>query len=90
MIYLQVQHTVADYAQWREVFDNHKATRLAFGATGVEQVYRGVEDPKAITVFTEWRSQEDALRFAQEPSLKEAMASGGVISAPTLQFLNRA
>jgi heme-degrading monooxygenase HmoA len=88
MVYLQVQHTVADYAKWREVFDEHKATRMAFGATGVEQVYRGLEDPNAITAFTEWRSVEDAQRFSQEPSLKEAMARGGVLSAPTLQFLN--
>jgi hypothetical protein len=90
MVYLQVQHTVADYAKWREVFNNHKATRMAFGATGVEQVYRGVENPNAITAFTEWRSQEDALRFSQDPTLKEAMAAGGVISAPEARFLNLA
>jgi heme-degrading monooxygenase HmoA len=90
MVYLQVQHTVADYAKWRVVFDNHKSTRVAFRATGVEQVYRGVENPNAITVITEWNSLEDAQRFAQDPSLKEAMAAGGVISAPNAQFLNRA
>jgi hypothetical protein len=90
MVYIHVQHTVADYAKWRVAFDNHKATRLSFGATGVEQVYRGVEDPNAITAFTEWKSVEDAQRFAQDPGLKEAMAAGGVTSAPTVQFLNRA
>lgn len=89
MVYLQVQHTVADYAKWRVAFDNHKATRVAFGATGVEQVYRGVENPNSITAITEWKSVEDAQRFGQDPSLKEAMAAGGVISAPTMQFLNR-
>jgi hypothetical protein len=90
MVYLQVTHTVADYAKWRVVFDNHKSARLAFGATGVEQVYRGVENPNAITAFTEWNSAEDALRFAQDPGLKEAMDAGGVISAPEVLFLNRA
>jgi quinol monooxygenase YgiN len=90
MVYLEVKHTVADYAKWREVYDNHKSTRQAFGATGVEQVYRGVEKPNAITVITEWKSAEDAQRFAQDPSLKEAMAAGGVISAPEATFLQRA
>jgi hypothetical protein len=89
MVYLLVQHTVADYAKWRVVFDNHGTTRRAFGATGVEQIYRGAENPNAITAITEWRSVDDAQRFYQDPSLKEAMAAGGVISAPTVQFLNR-
>jgi heme-degrading monooxygenase HmoA len=90
MIHIEVQHTVADYAKWRAAFDDHKATRLAFGATGVEQVYRGVDNANAITVLTEWRSVEDAQRFTQDPGLKEAMAAGGVTSVPTVQFLNRA
>jgi hypothetical protein len=90
MVYIQVQHAVADYAKWRVVFDNNKADRLSFGATGVEQVYRGVEDPSSVTVFTEWKAVEDAQRFAQDPGLKEAMVAAGVTSAPTLQFLNRA
>jgi hypothetical protein len=89
MVYLRVSHTVADYATWRVVFDKHKSARVAFGATGVEQVYRGVENPNSITALTEWNSAEDAQRFAQDPGLKEAMAAGGVIGAPEVQFLNR-
>jgi len=89
MIYLQVRHTVADYAKWREVFDGHESARRSFGATGVNQVYRGLENPNAITVITEWTGAEDARRFAQSPSLKEAMEAGGVISAPEASFLNR-
>jgi heme-degrading monooxygenase HmoA len=89
MIYFQVRHTVADYAKWRVAFDNHGATRRAFGATGVDQVYRGVDNPNAITVITEWKSAEDAQRFAQDPSLKEAMVAGGVISSAEGQLMNR-
>ncbi len=89
MVYLEVKHTVADYAKWREVFDNHEAARRSFGATGVMHVYRGVENPNALTVITEWSSVEDAQRFSQEPTLREAMAAGGVISAPEVVFLNR-
>jgi len=35
MIYLNVRHTVADYAKWRAGFDAHEAARRAAGATGV-------------------------------------------------------
>jgi heme-degrading monooxygenase HmoA len=89
MVYLKVQHTVADYAKWRAVFDDHEATRRAFGATGVKQVFRGLENPNAITVLVEWDTAENAQRFSQDPGLKEAMAAGGVISAPEATFLQR-
>jgi quinol monooxygenase YgiN len=89
MIYVQVRHTVADYAQWRVVFDNHEPTRRSFGATGTKQVYRDLEDPNSITMVLEWDSAENAHRFLQDPSLKEAMQAGGVISAPEGHLLNR-
>ena len=40
MIYLNVRHTVADYAKWRPVFDSDESNRRAGGATGVQSVYR--------------------------------------------------
>jgi len=89
MIYLEVKHNVADYAKWRVGFDNHEAARRAAGATGVKQVYRGVENPNAITLMMEWDSAENAQRFFADPSLKEVMAAADVTSAPEAVFLQR-
>jgi heme-degrading monooxygenase HmoA len=89
MVYLEVKHTVADYAKWRVGFDNHESARRAAGATGVKQVYRGVEDPNAITIIMEWDSAENAQRFVADPSLREVMAEAGVTSAPEAVFLQR-
>jgi len=90
MIYLNVRHTVADYAKWRVGFDGDESARRDAGATGVQQIYRDAENPNAITVMMEWDSAEKALRFNQDPSLKEAMEKAGVISAPEVRFLDRA
>ena len=90
MVYTHAQVMVSDYENWRAVFDNGRSTRMAFGATGVEEVYRGLENPNAITAITEWKSVEDAQRYSQAPGLKEAMANSGVISMSSMQFLNRA
>jgi len=90
MTYLNVHHTVADYAKWRAGFDAHEATRRTAGATGVQQVYRDMENPNAITIMMEWDSTEKARRFVQDPALAEAMKNAGVTSAPEVRFFNRA
>jgi len=71
MIYVQVRHTVADYAKWRPFFDGHAPARRAAGATGVHQVYRDLENPNQITIVTEWDTAEHARAFLQDPALKE-------------------
>jgi len=90
MIYLNVRHTVTDYAEWRVGFDAHEAARRAAGATGVQQVYRDMENPNAITIMMEWDSTEKARQFAQDPALKEVMKNAGVTGAPEVHFLNHA
>jgi uncharacterized protein (DUF1330 family) len=89
MIYVQIQHTVEDYAQWRPFFDAHGAARRSFGATGADAVYRGQADPNAITAVLEWDSADNARRFLQSPDLAETMKNAGVTSAPQVTFLTR-
>jgi heme-degrading monooxygenase HmoA len=90
MSYLSIRHTIADYAKWHAGFDANEAARRAAGATGVNQVYRDVENPNQITVMLEWNTAENARNFASDPALKEAMNDAGVTSTPEVRFLNRA
>ena len=90
MIYLNVRHTAADYAKWRVGFDAHEPARRAAGATGIQQVYRDLENPNAVTIIMEWDSAEKARKFAQDPALREVMEKAGVIGAPEVRFLNHA
>jgi quinol monooxygenase YgiN len=90
MVYLNVRHTVADYAKWREGFDAHESARRAAGATGVQSVYRDHENPNTVTVILQWDNADKARRFAEDPRLKEIMEKARVISAPEIRFLNEA
>lgn len=80
-----VQHTVRDYDAWKTVFDEHQDVRTRHGATG-HVLYRGADNPNEITVVSHFPSREQAEAFAADPSLKEAMARGGVISEPRITW----
>ena len=82
---LIVQHTVRDYDTWKPLFDEHEAVRRRYGATGHE-LYRGANDPNELTIVNHFPSKEQAEAFAADPSLKEAMERGGVISEPRITW----
>ena len=82
---IMVQHTVSDYDAWKAVFDEHQAVRTRHGATG-HLLYRGANDPNEVTVINQFPSREQAEAFAADPSLKDAMERGGVISEPRLTW----
>ena len=90
MIYLNVRHTVADYAKWRPVFDSDASNRRAGGATGVETVYRDQANPNDITMVLEWDNPENAQKFFHSPALAETIKTAGVIGTPEARFLTRA
>ena len=86
MAQLFVHHKVADYAQWRKVFDEMDAVRRAMGQTGVH-VYRTAADPNEIVIITDWGTADQARAYGQLPGLKDAMQRGGVISQPEILIL---
>jgi quinol monooxygenase YgiN len=81
-----VQHRVRDYEAWKPAFDEHEPTRVKHGCLG-HTVYRSADDPNEVTVITSWRSRDGAEDFMRDPSLKEAMEKGGVISEPRITLL---
>ena len=90
MVYIHVQHTVEDYARWKEGFDNHAAARQASGATDEAYVMRNVDNPNEITAILGWSDLEKAKAFTQSASLKEAMQKAGVTGPPEIRFLEAA
>lgn len=84
MCYLVVRHTVTDYEKWRPFYDGDDSRRRSFGATGVSQVYRDVNDPNTTIAIMEWDKPENALKFANDPGLGEVMMKAGVIGQPAL------
>jgi heme-degrading monooxygenase HmoA len=82
---IMVQHRVRDFDTWKPVFDEHGAVRRRHGATGHE-IYRGIDDPNEITIVNRFPSKAQAQAFVADPSLKEAMERGGVISEPLVTW----
>ena len=82
-----VQHQVADYDRWMEVFKEHQAIRQSHGATG-HSVTRVASDPNTIVIVNDFATIEGARAFTQDPSLPAAMAKGGVTGAPQVWITN--
>jgi hypothetical protein len=76
-----VQHHVADYDAWHTVFTEHASVRIQHGATG-HTLTRSAEDPDQLVIITDFASLDGARGFAADPSLRDAMARGGVDSEP--------
>jgi heme-degrading monooxygenase HmoA len=50
---------------------------------------RSADNPSAVTVLVEWDSTQNAQRFADSDTLREAMEAAGVTSAPSILYFDR-
>jgi hypothetical protein len=89
MTMLFVRHAVANYEEWRKVYDSVGPLQKSAGVTA-EAVYRGTDNPNDITITHEFGSAEAAVAFAGSDDLKNAMQRAGVVGAPTIWFANKA
>jgi hypothetical protein len=84
MTYINVRHTVLDYGKWRPFFDADDSRRRAAGSTGINQVYRDINDPNMITLVMEWDNTANAQKFVNDPGLGEVMQKAGVVGMPAV------
>ena len=84
-----VQHHVADYDRWYQVFTEHEDIRRRHGATG-HSINRVTADPNSIVIVNEFATLEGARAFSQDPSLPAAMERGGVDGAPQVWIVDEA
>lgn len=89
MASMLIQHKVKDFAEWKTTFDSHAGLRASNGELSA-QVFRDANDPNSVTVINKWNSLENAQKFSRSPELKAAMEKAGVLSAPSVFFLNEA
>ena len=50
MQYALIRHKVADYDQWKPIFDEHGAARKANGCSG-HQLFRNINDPSQLIIL---------------------------------------
>ena len=85
MVRLFVRHPVADYAAWRQVYDDFDARRSEMGVSG-HAIYQAVDDPNDVTVWHDFGTREAAEAFASSEELQSAMQKAGVQGRPTIWF----
>jgi heme-degrading monooxygenase HmoA len=86
MVHVIVRHKVADYGKWKQAFDAYLNHRMAAGETGF-RIFQSLEDPRDVTVLTDWESTEHARRFMQSDDLRTTMQSAGVVGSPDVTYV---
>ena len=84
-----VRHRVADYAKWRQVYDNFGPSQQRLGVTA-QAVYRAADNPNDVTVTHDFAALEAAQQFAASEDLHKAMSEAGIVAEPTIWFATKA
>ena len=87
MPYVLIIHEVADYLQWKRIFDDAADLRREAGERGY-QVLQSDLHPHKVVHFSSWTSLEDAKRFFESPLLISIRAKAGVQS-PEFLYLEQ-
>jgi hypothetical protein len=85
MVYINLRLNLESYEKWRTGFDANDSFRRSSGSTGVNQVYRDVDNPNAVSLTLEWENAEKAQAFLNDPKLRQVMQEAGVIGAPVVR-----
>lgn len=80
-----VQHRVADYDAWREVYDRF-ADFLKAGGVTHESVHRATDDPNNLLVIHGFTTTADAQTFLASAELRDAMHEAGIQEQPRIEI----
>ena len=84
---LLVTHKVANYAKWLVAYEANDSLRVANGLHSYV-IARGLNDSNTVMVANKMDDAAKAKEFAASPALKDAMQKAGVISAPTISYMD--
>lgn len=87
MSYMFVRHKVADFADWRAVFDLHSEAQRKVGLR-VLHVLRNTDDPNEVFLLFEVDDPEQARAFVSAPDVPQAQRDSGVVDDPDIYFLS--
>lgn len=87
MTYMIARHRVADFSQWKSVFDSHSAAQQEAGLN-VKQVLRNIDDPDDVFVLFEITDLESARAFVSSSEVPKAKEESGVIGDTEIYFLS--
>ena len=82
-----VRHKVADFNNWKKVFDEFTETRRGHGWVS-HDILRDNSDPNFVTIVDRAKSLDGLMAYGSSQGLKDAMHRAGVISAPEISIMN--
>lgn len=89
MVHVIIRHKVSDFSKWKVVYDAHLSRRMAAGETGY-RIFQSIDDPRDVTLLSDWDSMEFARRFMASADLREAMQSAGVVGEADVNYVQDA
>lgn len=87
--YLSISHEIADYPDWRIVFDKLNPDRMKAGIADIF-VKKNINNTNSITIFSEVKDVNKAKAFMSGTKIQEAMAKAGVVSTPEIIYYKSA
>jgi len=88
LVYVIVDHKVADYGRWKPVFDKHSETRNKSGSKG-GTLFHISGEPNHLCIIFEWDTKENAMKFIESEDLMKTMQDAGVMGKPDVWFLDK-
>lgn len=86
MNHLFCRNKVADFDQWKRVFDSHAQAQREAGLQ-VKQVWRGIDDPSEVFMLFEVTDLAKARAFVTSPQVPDAKRQSGVLEPPVMYFM---
>ncbi len=85
MVHVIVHYKVKDYAQWKEVFEEHAKVRKESGSKG-GRIFRNEQEPNSVAVLFEWEDMAKSRTFFESKFLKSSLERADVIGTPEIFF----
>ena len=86
MAYLLVRHKVADFSNWKRVFDSHAEAQRQSGLR-IEKVLRNLDDPNEVVLLFTVTDLDKARAFVSSPEVPRAKAESGLVDRPDIYFV---
>jgi len=77
---------VKDFAAWKTSYEGNDSVRMANGLHKYV-IGRAYDDSSTVLVAMKADDMDKAKAFTKDPSLKQRMQKGGVLGAPSIQFV---
>jgi hypothetical protein len=83
---LIIQHKVANFANWKKLYDAHDSIRLLHGLRNYA-IGRGINDSNTIIIFLKMEDTLRAKTLVQSSDLKDRMQKAGFLGVPSFMYV---